>query len=53
MDPTKLVAPTTNNEYVVANTASISNRYTSTGTVRMLPPPPINPSEIPIKRDAI
>ena len=52
-DPTKLVEPTIKREYVVANTASKWKRYTKTGTVNMLPPPPISPKEIPISIEAI
>jgi hypothetical protein len=40
-------------EYAVAATASIAKRYTKTGTVRMLPPPPIKPRAIPINIDAM
>jgi hypothetical protein len=39
-------------EYAVAKTASTLNKYTNTGTVRILPPPPIRPNAIPIKTDA-
>jgi hypothetical protein len=35
-------------EYAVARTASTLNKYTSTGTVRILPPPPISPRETPM-----
>lgn len=48
-EPTKLVSPTMNSEYAVDKTGSIWNRYTNMGTVSMDPPPPISPSESPIK----
>ena len=50
--PTRLLAPTINKEYAVASTGSTPNKYTRTGTVKILPPPPIKPSETPINTDA-
>jgi hypothetical protein len=46
------VLPTTNSEYAVLNTGLTPIKYTSTGTVRMEPPPPRMPSERPMKRAA-
>ena len=46
--PTKLVMPTMNNEQVVASNGFTCIKYTSTGTVRIEPPLPIIPSEMPI-----
>ena len=48
-----LATPTINKEYDVAKTGSTCNKYTSTGTVTMEPPPPIKPSVIPITSAAI
>jgi hypothetical protein len=46
--PTKLVEPTINNEYEVAVSGERWKRYTSSGTVRIDPPLPVIPSDIPI-----
>jgi hypothetical protein len=51
--PTNAVAPTMNKEYAMATIGSTLNRYTKTGTVSIEPPPPINPSEIPIISEAM
>ena len=51
--PIRLVEPTINKEYDVASTGDTLNKYTKTGTVRIEPPPPINPNEIPINKDAM
>jgi hypothetical protein len=51
--PTSAVDPTINKEYAVLISAPIPKRYTNTGTVNIEPPPPISPSEIPIKMDAM
>ena len=53
IEPIAAVKPTINSEYAVAETASTEKRYTNTGTVKILPPLPINPSEIPIRIDAM
>jgi hypothetical protein len=50
--PTKLLNPTINREYAVASTGSTPKRYTKTGTVKMEPPPPIKPKDIPITIEA-
>jgi hypothetical protein len=50
--PTKEEAPTINKEYAVAKIGLTPKRYTRTGTVKMDPPPPISPSEIPISNEA-
>jgi hypothetical protein len=47
--PERELAPTTKSEYPVAVTASSFIIYTSMGTVRMDPPAPIIPSEMPIR----
>src|SRR5690606_37340228 len=44
----KLVILTKAKEYVVDKVAGKENKYTKTGTVRMLPPPPNNPTNNPI-----
>jgi hypothetical protein len=41
--------PTIKREYAVANEGVIPATYTNTGTVRIEPPPPIKPNEMPIK----
>jgi hypothetical protein len=50
--PTNELAPTTKSEYAVAKIGSTPNKYTKTGTVKMDPPPPIRPSEIPMSSEA-
>jgi hypothetical protein len=52
-DPIRLVEPTINKEYEVANTGETPNRYTNTGRVNIDPPPPISPNEIPINNAAM
>ena len=46
--PARLVVPTMNNELVVASNGFTPNKYTRTGTVKIEPPLPIIPSEMPI-----
>lgn len=44
----KLVKQTIAREYVVAKDVGIKNKYTKTGTVKILPPPPKRPINKPI-----
>ncbi len=50
--PAMLVAHAIKGEQVVAKAASMPKRHTNTGTVSMLPPPPINPNNISISTAA-
>lgn len=47
-DPTRLVAPTTKSDKVVAVIESKPKIYTKIGTLKILPPPPISPITRPI-----
>lgn len=50
-EPNKDVDPTTNKEYDVAIIGLSIKTYTSIGTIKIEPPPPINPNEIPTSAD--
>ena len=49
-EPINDVVPTMNNEYAVAVTGLIPNKYTRMGTERIDPPLPINPKIRPTKK---
>ena len=46
--PAMLLTPTIHREYVVAKTGSIWKKYTKTGTVKIEPPLPTKPRDMPI-----
>jgi len=51
--PTRLEIPTIKSEYDIAMVGEIPNKYTRMGMVKMEPPPPIIPMDMPMNKDAI